>query len=176
MNKLLVIAFLCSYQPTQAIFEDCHDRIIKYTVLALVNQTDLQKDLVLNFDYHDKENDDTYAITQECARNGYELVSVKHVRVEQRPILITHKLYQVESTVKHYQALVSVKRPTIQRPLVLCFARRLELMQNDAPEVINYWIKEECSKQDYVLVEMQKIQKNSWHWSKFPEKFSHLLS
>lgn len=175
-KNLLILAFLCSYQPIQAIFEDCHDRIIKYTVLALVNPNDLQKDLVLSFDYHDKETDDTYAITQECARNGYELVTVKHIKVEERSILITHKLYQVQSTVKHYQALVSIKRPAIQRPLVLHFARRLALMQEDSAAIINQWIKEECLKQDYTLVDTQRIQKQKWNWRDFPEKLSYLLN
>ena len=85
MNKnFLVLSLLFYSLVTQAIFEDCHDRIIKYKVLALVTGGTLQKDMVLSFDYQGTE-DDTHAVIQECEKNGYELVETKHIKLLTAP-------------------------------------------------------------------------------------------
>lgn len=178
MNKTpLILGFLfCPIATSLAIFEDCHDRIFRYKVLALVTSLSIQKDMVLSFDHQGQSaSDDTHAIAQECAQKGYELVKVKYLKVTQRPIIITTNLYQVASTVKHYKALVTVKRPDLQRPIVLEFARRVGIMYEETAKDIEEWAAQECAEQDYRLVELQTVHKNSWHWKYFPEKFRHLL-
>lgn len=151
MNKapILMIGLLMCHLTTQAIFEDCHDRVFKYKVLAIVTALSLPKDIELSFDLQDPIDDDQHAVAQECVRHGYELVKTKDIKVIQRPIIITTKLYTVASTISHYHVIATVKRPNIQRPVVLEFARRLGITEErDNKKDIYKWATQECAKQD----------------------------
>ncbi|GMU19833.1 MAG: hypothetical protein AMXMBFR12_10240 [Candidatus Babeliales bacterium] len=176
MNKMTLMGLLlCTFITTLAIIEGDHSQIIRYKVLALVTTGMLEKDIVLSFD-HQKETDDVaHAITQECARHGYELGATKHITLSQRPIVITHALYQIPTTVNHYTALVTVKRQEIQRPLVLEFIRIWGIGPTATAKDIQEWTAQDCAKQGYSLIEVQTIHKSTFHWHYFPEKYRHLL-
>lgn len=169
------LTLLCTSQQTTPVFEGCHDRMVKYTVLAIITGQNTQKPLVLDFDHRDEQPVDNHALAHQCALRGYEFIEATHIKLIQRPVPITGPWGTFTSMRTHCKALVTVKPLCITRPIVLEFARRHALLDDEKNETIKAWVHQECCLRNYNLIEIKNVHRVSWHWRDFPEKYEYLL-
>lgn len=169
------LTLLCSYQQTSPIFEGCHDRIIKYTVLALITGNPIQKQLVLDFDHCDQQHVDDHALAQQCAQRGYELIEANHIRLIQRPVPITGPWGTFTSTRTHCKALVTVKPLCITRPIVLEFARRLACLMTKRTRLSKRGCIRNAAHAIIILLKSKTFTGLVGIGEIFPEKYEYLL-